>query len=70
MFVLCTLGHAGNEFGKGLFILVQKRRRQKFTVVIARCEHVRWVHKESYLIFTLDSVKDESKRFAFSFAFA
>ena len=70
VFVLCTLGHAGNEFGKGLFILVQKRRRQKFTVVIARCEHDRWVHKESYLIFTLDSVKDESKRFAFSFAFA
>ena len=39
--VLCTLGHAGNKFGKGLFISGQKRKRQKFTVVIARVEHVR-----------------------------
>ena len=70
VFVLCTLGHAGNELGKGLFILVQKRKQQKFTVAIAGCEHVRWVHRESYLIFTLDSVKDQSKRFAFLFAFA
>ena len=70
VFVLCTLSHAGNEFGKGLFILVQKRKRQKFTIVIAGCKQGRWVHRESYLISTLDSVKDQSKRFAFSFAFA
>ena len=59
--VLCTLGHAGNKFGKGLFILVQKRKPQKFTVVIARGEHVRWDHRESYVIFILNSVQDQSK---------